>query len=88
MLFEQELPWDKEKKYSINNILVYYEVTLYDPVIKMESTYYYPLRNEDMVSGFLRNKKIFMNGLPVIVIVSRFTKYYTHFIKTKQIVKR
>lgn len=88
MLLSEDLPWDKEKKYIMNNLIVYYEVTLYDPTIKLEKNYYYPLRNEDQVSKILRNKKIYLNGVPVLVIVSRFTKFYSHFLKNKQIVKR
>ncbi len=88
MLLSEDLPWDKEKTYTLNNLMVYYEVTIYEPKIKLEKNYYYPLRNEDMVKDVLRKKKIYMNGIPVIVIVSRFTKFYSHFLKNKQIVKR
>lgn len=82
------LPWDKEHKYSKNTCLCFYEVSEFDPVLKMERNYYYPLRNDDRLIDVLTNKKVHMNGIPVIHIVSYTTSHFAHFRKNKIIIKR
>ena len=75
-------------KYSINTCVCYYEVSEFDPVLKKEMSYYYPLRNDDRLIDVLTRPNIYMNGFPVIVIVSHISAHFQHFLKTKAIVKR
>jgi hypothetical protein len=88
MLLAERLPWDKENKYSMNTAACFFEVSEIDSVLKTETNYYYPLRNDDRLIDILTNKKIYMNGFPVIAIVSQMSNFYSHFMKNKIVVKR
>ena len=88
VLFQEKLPWDKDNKYNLNTIICYYEITEFDTNSKKEINYYYPLRNDDRLIEVLTNKKVHMNGFPVLVIVSQISSYYNHFLKNKTVLKR
>ena len=85
ILFEEKLPWDKENKYNLNSVAVYYEISEQS---KKEYCRYYPLRNDDVLIDVLRNNKVYLNGLPVLTIVSQTNSFYPHFLKNKIILKR
>ena len=83
-----QLPWDKENKYNTNTCTCFYEISEFDPILKKESNYYYPLRNDDKLIDILKNKRVFMNGFPVLVVVSQLSNFYQHFLKNKIVIKR
>ena len=85
---ENCLPFDKEKKYNTNTCICYYELSKIDPVLKKEIVYYYPLRNDEKLIDILTNSKIYMNGFPVISIVSQISNFFLHFVKNKNIITR
>ena len=85
ILFQERLPWDKDNKYHINSITAYYEISEQN---KKDYCRYYPLRNDDKLISILTNKKVYLNGLPVIVILSQFSGFYQHFLNKKIILKR
>jgi hypothetical protein len=88
MLLAEKLPWDKENKYNMNTATCFFEISEVDSVLKSETNYYYPLRNDDKLIDILTNKKIYMNGFPVIVVVSQISSFYPHFMKNKILIKR
>jgi hypothetical protein len=88
IIFKEKLPWDKENKYNPNVCTAFFEMSDYDPILKSERNYYYPLRNDNKLIDILTNKRIYMNGFPVLVIVSQLSKFYAHFLKNKIILKR
>ena len=87
-LFEEPLTLDKEKKYNENTVKCFLEMSELDTVLKKETNSYFPLRNDDRLIDVLTHEKVYMNGLPVIFIVSQTSKFYTHFMQTKIILKR
>lgn len=86
MLFEQDLPWDKEKKYSKLSVLAYYEFK--KDFTKDSISQYIPCKKQDQLIDILTHKRAVMNGFPVLSIVSFNSKFYPHFLKTKAIIKR
>jgi len=88
ILFEENLPADKEKKYNINTVKCYLEMSEIDPILKKETNTYFPLRSDESLIDILKHSKVHMNGIPVIFIISQLTKFYTHFLKTKIILNR
>jgi hypothetical protein len=88
ILLQEKLPWDKEGKYNMNTVKCFYEISDYDTVMKSEMSYYYPLRNDDKLIDVLKNRRVFMNGFPVLVIVSQNSNFYQHFLKNKIVIKR
>jgi tetratricopeptide (TPR) repeat protein len=88
ILGQDKLPWDKENKYNTNTCVGFSEVSEYDSILKQQSSYYYPLKNDDRLIDVLTNKKVHMNGLPVIVVLSQLSNFYPHFLKSKVIIKR
>lgn len=86
ILFEEKLPWDKQGIYSRLSVQMYFE-SMYH-VNNSVHTYYYPLKKEDLLIDILKNKRIIMNGLPIIHIISTKSKYLNHFMKTKIVLKR
>ena len=88
MLFEQNLPWDKEKLYTKLSVKFFYEINKKDSNLDSFTTYYYPIKESDTLINLLTNSKIIMNGFPVISVVSTNSKFYNHFIKNKIILKR
>lgn len=89
MLFENPLPWDKERLYSKLSLRVFYEMTRKDEgVANYTTTYYYPLKNSDIIFDVLKNKKIIMNGFPVLTIISTNSKFQENFLEKKIILKR
>ncbi len=87
-LFEENLPADKDKKYNLNTVKCFLEMSDMDPVLKKEVNTYFPLRTDETLIEVLRHSKVHMNGIPVIFIVSQITKFYTHFIQSKAILNR
>jgi hypothetical protein len=85
---ENSLPFDKEKKYNLNTSICYYENSHYDMILKKEIYTYYPLRNDEKLIDILTSSKVTMNGFPIISIVSQISKFFLHFVKTKEITKR
>ncbi len=84
---EKYLPWDKEKKYTKSNCLLYYESVNFNN--NSEQIFYYPIRKDEKLIDVLTSKKIFMNGFPVFVCVCpNSQKYYQYFIEKKNILKR
>ena len=84
---EKYLPWDKEKKYTKSNCLLYYESVDFNN--NSEQIFYYPIRKDEKLIDVLISKKIFMNGFPVFVCVCpNSQKYYQYFIEKKNILKR
>ena len=84
---EKYLPWDKEKKYTKSNCLLYYESVNFNN--NSEQIFYYPIRKDEKLIDVLISKKIFMNGFPVFVCVCpNSQKYYQYFIEKKNILKR
>ena len=84
-----KLPWDTENHYAKSNTLCYYQFTNYNEVTKDESVLYYPMRNDETLIDVLTNKKLHMNGFPVISVVSTMSaNFYSHFLKNKIILKR
>jgi hypothetical protein len=88
MLMAERLPWDKENKYNPNTAACFYEISDQNHVLKTEVNYYYPLRNDDRLIDILTNKKVYMNGFPVICIISQINNFYSHFKQNKIILKR
>jgi hypothetical protein len=88
VLLQDKLPWDKESKYNLNTVKCFYEISDYDNIMKKEVSYYYPLRNDDRLIDVLKHRKVYMNGFPVLLIVSQISNFYQHFIKNKVIIKR
>ena len=79
---EKYLPWDKEKKYTKSNCLLYYESVDFNN--NSEQIFYYPIRKDEKLIDVLTSKKIFMNGFPVFVCVCpNSQKYYQYFIEKK-----
>lgn len=87
-LFEESLPADKDKKYNLNTVKCFLEMSEMDTILKKETNVYFPLRSDDRLIDILTHEKVYMNGLPVIFIVSQITKFYTHFMNNKIILKR
>ena len=47
------------------------------------------MRNDETLMDALLNKKLHMNGFPIVSIVSPMSQnFYEHFLKTKIILKR
>jgi hypothetical protein len=88
MLLAERLPWDKENKYNLNTCVCFFEISDFDPVLKRETNYYYPMRNDDKLIDVLTNRKVYMNGFPVIVVLSQISKFYPHFMQNKIVLKR
>ena len=90
MIFEGgKLPWDSEGKYAKSNAICYYQCSNFDEVTKYENVLYYQLRNDETLMDALLNKKLHMNGFPIVSIVSPMSQnFYEHFLKTKIILKR
>jgi hypothetical protein len=85
---EERLPWDKENKYNSNTCAMFFEISNHDKILKKEVSYYFPMRNDDKLIDVLQNKKVHMNGFPVVVIVSQISSFYPHFLKNKVVIKR
>jgi hypothetical protein len=88
LLLKEKLPWDKENKYNENVCKAFFEVSDFDKILKKESNYYYPLKNDDKLIDILTSHSVYMNGFPVIIILSQLSGFYNHFIKNKIILKR
>ena len=88
MILSQDLPWDKEKKYTKLSVKIFYEMNKKDNNLDSFTTYYYPILETETLIELLTNSKIEMNGFPVISVVSTNSKYYEYFIKNKIILKR
>lgn len=89
IIFEDgKLVWDTNNKYSQSNCLCYFMSSDINKVTNLESTSYFLIRNDESLIDVLTNKQVFMNGFPVVSIVSSMTNYYPHFLKTKTILKR
>lgn len=90
IIFENgRLPWDQENKYNENNCLCYFQCSTLDKITKHENVFYYPMRKDEKLIDVLKCKKVHMNGLPVVTIVSpNSSKFYEHFLKNKVIIKR
>lgn len=83
------LPWDKEHRYSKSNCLMYYKCSKVNKITKYEDSFYYPIRNDETLIKVLTCKKIFMNGFPVICLVSPMSyNYYEHFLQKNIVLKR
>ena len=87
-LFSEDFPADKEKKYNMNTVKCFLEMSDMDPMLKKEVNSYFPLRNDEKLIDVLRHSKVYMNGIPVIFIISQITKFNTHFLQTKVILNR
>lgn len=87
-LFSEDFPADKDKKYNLNTVKCFLEMSDMDNVLKKEVNSYFPLRNDETLIDVLRHSKVYMNGIPVIFINSQITKFYTHFLQTKVILNR
>ena len=83
------LPWDKDNNYNKDNCLIFYQFTFFDPLSKLDNTFYYQMRKDETLIDVLTNKRLHMNGFPIISIVCpKSTNFYQHFMKTKQFIKR
>lgn len=87
-LFSEDFPADKDKKYNLNTVKCFLEMSDMDSVLKKEVNSYFPLRNDEKLIDVLKHSKVYMNGIPVIFIISQITKFYRHFIQTKVILNR
>jgi len=87
-LFSEDFPADKDKKYNLNTVKCFLEMSDMDPMLKKEVNSYFPLRNDETLIDVLRHSKVYMNGIPVIFIVSQITKFYSYFLKTKVMLNR
>lgn len=87
-LFSEDFLADKDKKYNLNTVKCFLEMSDMDPILKKEVNCYFPLRNDETIIDVLRHSKVHMNGIPVIFIISQITKFNTHFLQTKVILNR
>lgn len=88
LLFSESHPADKEKKYNKNTVKCFLEMSDYDFLCKKEMNMYYPIREDESLIDILRNKSVYMNGIPVILIVSQISKFYLHFLKSYNLLNR
>lgn len=88
LLLKDKLPWDKENKYNENVCKAFFEVSDVDKILKKENNYYYPLKNDEKLIDILTSAPVYMNGFPVIVILSQLSGFYNHFMKNKVVLKR
>ena len=84
-----KLPWDKENRYSKSNCLLYFQCSNINNITKDEDKFYYPIRNDETLISILTNKKVHMNGFPIISVVSPMSyNFYEHFLTKNIILKR
>lgn len=88
MLFSEKLPWDKEGLYTKLSVRVYYEMNMKDYNLTSLTTSYYPLKNEESILNVISRPGVYLNGFPVLSIVSCNSKYFEYFIKNKIVLKR
>ena len=90
IIFENgKLPWDKENRYSKSNCLLYFQCSNINNITKDEDKFYYPIRNDETLISVLTNKKVHMNGFPIISVVSPMSyNFYEHFLTKNIILKR
>jgi hypothetical protein len=88
LLFTERHPADKEKLYNKNTVKCYLEMSDFDTLCKKEVNVYYPIREDESIIDILRNKQVYMNGIPVILIVSQISKFNLHFLKNYNVLSR